>query len=294
MFHRTRGYGLAVWVIIIGMSVPCAAAPSMTKVWELQEGITNPESVIYDAANEVLYVVNTGAEPHTGSVLQVSLDGKVSGENFATGLNSPRGSLIVDNVLYVGEQQALTKIDLTTGKVVESYPTPEAGMLNDIAKDDAGNIYVSDIMGDAIYRLAEGKIEKWIESPELHWPNGLLFEPGRLVLAPWGTVTNPKTWETETPGVLSVISLKTKEISALGEGKPLGNLDGVKSDGEGNYFVSDWMTGKLYLVDGTSGEATLLLTIEQSSGDIEFIAGQNLLLVPIGMTNKVIAYKLEK
>jgi hypothetical protein len=288
--------GIVLCLLVSSLCLSAMAEPpkakTVTKVWEATDGISNPESVMYDANNNVLYVTNTGTDPKTGSVAVLSLDGKTVKKDIATGLNSPRGSALVGNFLYVGEQQALTKIDLATGKVAESYPAPDAGMLNDIAIDDAGNMYVSDIMKDTIYKLVNGAMEKWLAGPNLEWPNGLYPEKGHLVLAPWGTVTDPATWTTNVPGHLKTIALDTKEVKSLGNGTPIGNLDGLQPDGAGNYFVTDWMAGKLLLIN-PAGEATELMTLEQSTGDIQYIADQKLILVPIGKANKVVALKVE-
>jgi DNA-binding beta-propeller fold protein YncE len=288
---KFAGVVLCLFMCLSAMAEP-PKAKNVTKAWEATDGILNPESVIYDAKNNVLYVTNTGTDPKTGSVAVLALDGKTVKKDLTTGLNSPRGSALIGDSLYVGELQALTQIDVATGKITASYPAPDAGMLNDIAVDEAGNIYVSDIMKDTIYKLVNGKMEKWLAGPNLEWPNGLYPEKGRLVLALWGTVTDPATWTTKVPGHLKTIALDTKEEKSLGNGTPIGNLDGLQPDGAGNYFVTDWMTGKLFLIN-PAGEATELITLEQSTGDIQYIADQKLILVPIGKTNKVVALKVE-
>lgn len=288
---KFAGVVLCLFLCLSAMAEP-PKTKTVTKMWEATDGISNPESVIYDAKNNVLYVTNTGTDPKTGSVAVLALDGKTVKKDLTTGLNSPRGSALVGASLYVGELQALTQIDVATGKITASYPAPDAGMLNDIAVDEAGNMYVSDIMKDTIYKLVNGKMEKWLTGPNLEWPNGLYPEKGRLVLAPWGTVTDPATWTTKVPGHLKTIALDTKEVKSLGNGTPIGNLDGLQPDGAGNYFVTDWMSGRLLLIN-PAGEATELTTLEQSTGDIQYIADQKLILVPIGKTNKVVALKVE-
>ncbi len=188
----------------------------------------------------------------------------------------------------------MTQVDLATGKVVKTYPVPEAGVLNDLVQDPAtGDIYVSDTGKSVIYRLSRSsdKFEKWLEDAKLEQPNGLVIQNKQLVSAPWGIVTDPATWATKVPGHLATIALDTKQIADLGpKSAPLGNLDGIQSDGEGNYFVGDWWTGKLYLAN-PAGETTLLLTLKQSIADFQYLPEKKLLLVPID--TRLLAYKVD-
>ena len=96
---------------------------------------------------------------------------------------------------------------------------------------------------------------------------------------------------TEIPGHLKSISLQEKSITSLG-GVPIGNLDGVESDGNNGYYVTDWMAGKLFQIN-TSGKATLLLELEQGMADHEVILEQKLILLPMMMSDKVLAYKIK-
>lgn len=291
--------GVIVCVVVVSFSMfAWAEAPkakTLTKLWEVT-GLTNTESVAYDTNADVLYVLSKGTDPKTSFVSKISMKGEMVAKDFVTGLTQGRGIILVDNMLFVTELQALTKIDAATGKVVQTYPVADAGTFNDLVADPAtGDVYVSDTGTEknVIYKWtkATDTLEKWLEDPKLEQPNGLIIEKGQLVSAPWGVVTDPATWATEVPGQLATISLDAKQIKGLG-GKemPLGNLDGIQADGEGNYFVGDWWTGKLYLVN-QAAEATLLLTLEQSIADFLYLLDKKLLFIPID--SKFIAYEVE-
>jgi len=290
---------LIVCVVLMNFSISALAeapkAKTLTKLWEVT-GLVNTESVAYDAKSDVLYVLSKGTDPKTSFVSKISMKGEMLTKDFTTGLTQGRGIILVDNLLFVTELQALTKIDVATGKVVKTYPVPEAGVFNDLVVDPAtGDVYVSDTGTEknVIYKWSKAKdtFEKWLESPKLEQPNGLIIEKGQLISAPWGVVTDPATWATKVPGHLATISLDAKEIKSLGgKDTPLGNLDGLQADGEGNYFVGDWWTGKLYLVN-QAAEATLLLTLEQSIADFLYLLDKKLLFIPID--SKFIAYKVE-
>ena len=70
-------------------------------------------------------------------------------------------------------------------------------------------------------------------------------------------------------------------------------VNGVESDGNDGYYVTDWMTGKLYQID-KAGNATLLLELEQGMADHEVILEKNLILLPMMKNDKLLAYKIKK
>lgn len=270
------------------------------KLWALQDiqAVNNPESVYYDAKRECLYVVNTtdGASK-TGFVSKISLYGKVLDTAFTQGLLAPRGSIIKGDSLFVNQLQTLTEIDCDSGKVVSEYYNAEAVLLNDPAVDNQGNVYSSDISGDAIFRLRDGIFERWlVEREGLAWPNGLRAEGDKLYLCPWGI--GDSNWVTEVPSNMKVIDLNTKEITDLGCAARIGPLDGLEQFDEGHFIVNNWWYGRVYVVDKVTGEAELVLENGlMSMGDIHYIESKKMLLCPIGNaagehSNQIIAYQL--
>ena len=93
---------------------------------------------------------------------------------------------------------------------------------------------------------------------------------------------------TKVPGHLIAVDLATKSITTVGSGEPVGNLDGLESDGQGNWLVSDWMAGALFRIDA-SGKSDLLMDKNQGSADIGVINDESMVLVPMILDNKVIA-----
>jgi len=82
---------------------------------------------------------------------------------------------------------------------------------------------------------------------ELMSPNGLFAEEDYLVVGSWGIPTGG--FATTTAGHLKAVTYADKKITSLGKNIPLGNLDGVESDGAGGYYVTDWMAGILFYFD---------------------------------------------
>ena len=80
-------------------------------------------------------------------------------------------------------------------------------------------------------------------------------------------------------------------MSKLGN-DPIGNLDGLQSLEPGIYLVTDWAAGGLYRV-GAKGKAERLLKLNKGSADFVYLADQNTVLVPIMLSNTLVAYKLD-
>ncbi len=261
-------------------------------VWEIQ-GFNNPESVIYDAASDILFVSNVNGsgveEDGNGYISKILLDGTVLRKEWVVGLNAPKGLTIHEGTLYVADIDTLVAIDIASGTISNSYEVDDAKFLNDVAADKDGRIFVTDMVLNRIHCLCDGQFSIWLESPELENPNGLHPEGDNLILGAWGVMT--EGFATDVPGHLKSISIKDKSITSLG-GAPIGNLDGVESDGMGGYYVTDWMAGKLYQID-KAGKATLLLELEQGMADHEVILEKNLILLPMMNNDKVLAYKIK-
>ena len=122
-------------------------------------------------------------------------------------------------------------------------------------------------------------------------PNGLRVDDGRLIVAAWGKDIQAD-FSTKEPGRLLAVDLKTKEISALGSGEPVGNLDGVEPDGAGNWIVTDWVGGALFRIhpDGTADQ---LMDLNQGSADLEFVDAEKLVIIPMMMDGKVTAHRID-
>lgn len=268
-----------------------AAEPQLA--WET-EGLQAPESAVYDAQRDVIYVSNVDGGPMDkdgkGGVAKVSPDGELVDAAWVTGLNAPKGLALHEGTLYVADIDRLLAIDVENGDLANEFEAAEAQFLNDVTAGQDGRIYVSDMMENAIYRLDGDTFEVWLQDEALEQPNGLLAEEDRIVVGAWGVMTDG--FATKTPGHLKAVDLETKEITSLGGGEPVGNLDGVEPDGQGSYLVTDWMSGALYRIDPQQG-AEQLLDLAQGSADLEYIEDQQLAVIPMMSDNKLSAYKVE-
>ncbi len=275
------------------ISTASADTHVVEQLWEL-DGLSAPESVIYDAKLNHLYVSNVNGGPKekdkNGYISIVSMDGRLINEKWMIGLNAPKGLAIHERTLYVADIDELVAIDIDNGRIINKYLVKDAKFLNDVTATDSGDIFVSDMVLNRIHKLSGDDFQIWIESDDLENPNGLLFTEDDIIVGSWGKMTDG--FATEVPGHLKRISLKTKNILSIGDGAPVGNLDGVEGTDETGFYVTDWLNGGLFHVTA-KGEVTNLLDLNQGSADIELIINKNLLFLPMMKDNKLIAYKIK-
>ncbi len=281
-------------LLLILISPVLNATPVLSKAWETS-GFQLPESVIYDIKNNILYVSNIKDDPFkkdgNGFISKVDPNGKVIELKWIEGLNAPKGLAISNDKLFISDIDQLVVADIATGKIINRYDAIGAAFLNDVAADSKGNIYVSDTFTDTIYRLnIFGQLTTWLYSPKLQAPNGLYIESDQLIVGGWGLPTDG--WAADVVGHLKSVSLITKEIKSLGNGKAIGNLDGVESDANGAYYVTDWVAGKLLLIK-PDGNHEVVLVLSQGTADHEVIHEKNLILVPNTVEGKLLAFEIK-
>lgn len=271
------------------------AAPPVTPVWETAADFKTPESVLYDAKRSRLYVSNIDGAPldkdGKGFISLLGMDGRIDRLEWVTGLNAPKGMAQIGKRLFVADIDELVEIDVDAGKVSKRYAAAGARFLNDVTADAAGNVYVSDMVTNRIYRLHGKRLDVWLESAELQNPNGLDAVGDTLYVASWG-VMRPD-FGTDVPGHLKTVSIKTKRIADFAGSAPVGNLDGLAMQADGSALVSDWMAGGLMRVSA-DGSVHKLDALGPGSADIGFIPGKRLVLVPMMKDGKVVALRLER
>lgn len=258
---------------------------SLEKKWETPATLKEPESVLYDEANKVLYVSNindpAAGKDGNGSIGRISLTGDVKDVEWVVGgMDSPKGLGLSKGLLYVADLTNVVVIDVNTGKVVRTIEVKDAGMLNDITVDAQGIVYVSDSDKKRIYKLNNDRAEVWLENDSFQKPNGLLAHQGKFYMIDMGT------------GIFYEVDKNTKALRKIAEG--LAGGDGIVPYGD-DFIISNW-NGEINYVSA-GGEVRKLLDTKAdkiNAADIEYIPAQDLLLIPTFFANKVTAYKVKR
>ena len=256
---------------------PAQPAP-LEQVWRV-EGLDAPESVILAPGGRSLLVSNVGGEGDAkdgnGFIARVSLDGRVLQRTWATGLNGPKGLALKGGSLFVSDIDTLVELDASSGRRLNAWPIADAKFLNDAAVIPAGQVLVADSGGSKIYVLDMGEIGVWLAHPDLRAVNGLLPEPGRLVV-------------TTMQGLLLAVDYRTKAVTRLASG--LGDGDGVAALAGGRYLVSEW-PGRLFEV-GPTGASTVIADSRAEPRFInDFIVVNGMLIVPNWKPGALSAYR---
>ena len=267
-------------------------ANELKLVWEVS-GLNMPESAVYDSRTNIIFVSNIHGKPNekdgVGYISTLRPDGSVIQFNWVEGFHAPKGMIVVGDKIYVSDIDHLVEVDINHGRISGKWRAEGAIFLNDTAIDSSGNIYVSDMLGNSIFRLSNDRLELWVTGDELLAPNGLMVKGNDLLMATWGVRT--EGFSTSVVGHLKTVSLDSHSVASFGNGTPVGNLDGLEPDGNGSYLVTDWMAGALYRIQ-PSGDADLLLDLNQGSADLEYIQSKGLVLIPMMLDGKLVAYKL--
>jgi sugar lactone lactonase YvrE len=291
MQHRTLLTSSILAGVLLAAASALAAEPE--QAWQAT-GLDGPESAVVDPGASVLYVSNVNGEANAadgnGYISKLSLQGEVQEKEWVTGLNAPKGLALHDGNLYVSDIDELVVIDTANGEITTRHPAPGATFLNDVTAHADGRVFVSDMMQNQIWKLEGDQFEMWLQDDALENPNGLLAEQDRLVVGAWG---KPKEdFSTDVPGHLKAVDYDSKQITSIGPGEPIGNLDGVEPDGQGGYLVTDWFSGGLYQISG-DGKAEMLMDLNQGSADHEFVESESLAVIPMMMDGTVDAYKIQ-
>ena len=260
--------------------------------------LDNPENVCWDETSETWFISNLGGEKVTleedkyGWITRLDKDRKVISNRWVEGLDAPTGMAAYKNKLYVGDRGVLVEIDISKGEIIRKITLPGAEFINDVAVSSSGEVYISDTFGNRIYRLSKrGKVDVFLENTLLDFPNGLLVDGKNLIVATWGTIINPETFETSKKGTLLRVDLKSKEITPVGKGKPIANIDGVVKYGE-HFYVTDWTGGRLLQVS-EEGDVTEVVTGFNQFADLGIDTERGIVVIPEMSKNRFITVNLK-
>lgn len=265
-----KALSLAIVVLTYTTSL---AQHSLEKIWESDSvTLTGPESVLYDDKSKSLYVSSMGS----GRVVRMGLDGKVIKSDWVTGLNANKGSALFDGMLYTAEPTAIAVIDVKRAAVVKRIPIDGAVMLNDVAIDAKGIIYMSDTRAGKVYRIEGDKPTLYLDN--VPGANGLLTVGSELYVVGSATFLRVNA---------------TKEITKLADGFDSG-LDGIVMVADNEFVLSNYR-GILYYVKADGSKQVLVDTRPQRimANDISYNSKTKTVYVPSFGTNRIIAYKLK-
>lgn len=284
---KNIGYALSLALACLTASACLAAEPKL--VWTATEGMDRPESAYYDAEAKIVYVSNIkgegGAKDGEGWISKLSPKGEVLEAKWVTGLNAPKGMRTHGDTLWVSDVDELVAINRKTGKIEKKIPAEGAKFLNDVAVAKDGTVYITDTRASRVYQYDGEKITVVAEGEAMENPNGCLVHDGKLYIGGFGSGGDKPVL-----GHLFILDPKTKEKTLVTK-ETVAHIDGLETDGNGGWVISDWLLGNVSHI-GKDGKVTTLLELGQGTADIAYLPEQKLLILPRMLDNKVEAYEL--
>jgi len=256
-----------------------------------------PDQAVWHQKTRSWFVSNLGggislARDGYGWIARLDETGKVVSPRWLDGFDAPSGMVATEDTLYVCDRSGLVEVDIPTAKVRKKYPLPEASFVNDVARSENGDLYISDFFGNRIYRIPSGsdKPEIFVEGEELDTPDGLLVDGGTLFVAAWGKLTDRATFATSKLGRVLAIDLKTRSIQPFVKNRDeIGNLEGLAKVGDALY-ATDWARGALLRI--TREGATDILTGLSHPSDPGYSPQLGTIAIPEHGTNRVLFLKV--
>jgi hypothetical protein len=258
-------------------------------------GLSHPVCFIVDPGTGDYFIANVNGAPaardNNGFITKLDPRGQVVALKFigpskATPLHAPKGLAVVGKTLYILDLDRVRGYETGRGDLlldIDMAPY-KAAFLNDLARDGAGNLYLSDSQSSFVARIEpahEHRVTILARGPLLDGANGLSIEPksGRLAVVTWGTG-------------------RVLEVTKQGEVKPwldrkFEKLDGADFDADGNLYFSAYGEGKVYRV-AEDGKARVFREGLVTPADINIDRAKGLLLIPSFDTDSVRAILLEK
>lgn len=264
---------MALSVVVMMLYSIVSAQHSLEKLWETDSvTLRNPESVLYDSISNSLYVSSMNA----GTIVRIGTDGKVIRNDWVTGLISNKGSALFGGLLYIAETAAVAVVDVSKASVIKRIQVEGAIMLNDVAVDSKGIIYVTDTRVGKVYRVEEDKAVMYLEN--MPGANGLL-------------TVNTDLYVLTSASVAKVDARKV--VTKIADGFESG-LDGIVMVAENEFIISNYK-GILYYVKADGTKQLLLDTRANQimANDISYDSKTKTLYVPSFGTNRIIAYKVK-
>lgn len=280
--------------LLLGALSACGPSPA-PELSLRAAGFNAPESVLYDATNDMYLVSNINGSPagadNNGYISRVAPDGKVEAKWIEAGkngvqLDAPKGSAIVGRMLYVADITRLRLFDADTGNPEGEIALPGCTFANDVTAGPDGRLYVSDsgisfdeagsptpTRNDAVFVVDNGEARTLAKGVDLGQPNGLVWSGGTLWVATFGT---GEIYSLDESG-------RESDVQKL----PKGMLDGIVVLADGSYLVSSWEASGIYRGTPGGSEWTVSVGDIRAPADIGYDSKRERILVPLSMDSIV-------
>jgi DNA-binding beta-propeller fold protein YncE len=272
---RTNFRLFAVIATMLSACVSSEAQPAAhpaARLIQRFEGFDGPESVRYDADQDVYFVSNIlgyGSEKDGRGYISRITAGTPSIEMFVQSgvrgvvLDAPKGLGIQGDTLWTADIDVLRGFHRRTGAPVGEIDLRPFGavMANDVALGPDGMLYVTDTGiemsragvfyhgSEKIFRISAGRTVSVLASGSgLRFPNGITWDPaGKRWI-----VVSFDPFDSE----IYVYEPGSSRRTVLAQGP--GRFDGVEVLGDGRILATSWADSSLHVIQGDAHERVIL------------------------------------
>lgn len=268
---------ISIFLAVMAASLTVNAQSLSAPLW-VAKNLPVPESVLYDASSNLLYVSLIdgvgNVKDGKGGIAVLNADGTFRSGDWVTGLNAPKGLARFKDKLYVADLTAVVTIDIKTGKIVHKLEIEGAVFLNDLTVDKKGTLYVSDTRTNKVYRIKNDKYSLYLDN--VSSANGLKWIKNNLYI-----LANTELWKVDV----------NKKIDVIAKGFEKSG-DGLEQLRNGDFLVTCW-AGLVYYVK-PNGRITKMQDVvgSMNTADLGYNERENIIYIPTFNSNTVIAYRL--
>jgi DNA-binding beta-propeller fold protein YncE len=263
----------------------------VAQAFELR-GMDGPASFIVDSSTGTHYVSNVAGLPRAKDgiayIAKIDSQGKLIDRDFirsgrnGVSLNAPKGLAISGDDLFVSDIDVVRRLDKNSGKLLGVIDLALLGakFLNGLALSPDGQLFVSDTIGNVIFKIdlkKNHRVTILASGAGLGHPNGMVYENRhhRLLVT------------TSNSGKIIAVDMRGQLLTVYrGDFK---DLDGIDLDGQGDMIVSDFAAGKIVRIKKYSSVEVLRKNMVTPAG-ISFDARTNRVLVPSFAGNLVFTF----
>lgn len=249
----------------------------------MSQKLDKPESITFDKKTNSYFVSNVGS----GEILKIDDEGNI--KPFVSGYVSFLGLKLHHGIIYCAENKKeendfIRGFEKTTGKLVFSLSIPNSKQLNDIEFDNKENLYVTDRIGNKVYKVSLKKRTFEIIDSTINTPNGLFYDKKNNRMLLCNTI--------DSCSIYSIDLSKNKISTIIDTNFP--HFDGITMDKEENIYLTswsiDWKASILYKYSDKN--FTELLKNKNGMADIEFNKKTNCIDIANYFGNSVTHFKL--
>ncbi|MFW6019782.1 MAG: T9SS type A sorting domain-containing protein [Bacteroidales bacterium] len=236
----------------------------------------NPESAVYDHINDQYLISNAG----NGTIVAADVSSYSLSSFISSGLTSPKGMCIANDMLYVTDETQVHAISLNNGSISQSISISGAQGLNDITTN-GDTLFISDMQADKIFYLTISGYSDDVlsEASALDSPNGILFDQnGDLVLV---SFTSSASFQ---------IVNRVDGYMEFSMGTGISDMDGITQDASGTYYLSSWDEDAVFAFNSLSSPPTvddIVVANTSDPADIYYDDEYDVLIIPEFNNNDV-------